>query len=159
MKLELRHCEIRFEEDESRLSPGRIVGVLGVYGERASDRPEMIMAGAFQFPDGGVVVNRQHERKSPIVRVHPRIDGNTVRVDQPLLDTVAGRDAATEIRGGLMTGLSVEMYVREERQSNGLREILSAYVPRAALVDSSSYLGATVEVRERLVTARRRVWL
>ena len=159
MKLELRWAEIRFEEDTTRQSPGRIVGVLGVYGERASDRPEMVMAGAFTFPDGGVVVNRQHERKSPIVRVHPRIDGNVVRVDQPLLDTTAGRDAAVEIRGGLMTGLSVEMYVKEERQRNGIREIISAYVPRAALVDSSSYLGATVEVRERLATARRRLWL
>ena len=58
-----------------------------------------------------------------------------------------------------MTGLSVEMYVREERQRNGIREIISAYVPRAALVDSASYLGSTVEVRERLATARRRVWL
>ena len=99
MKLELRWAEIRFEEDTTRQSPGRIVGVLGVYGERASDRPEMVMAGAFTFPDGGVVVNRQHERKSPIVRVHPRIDGNVVRVDQPLLDTTAGSDAATRNSG------------------------------------------------------------
>ena len=49
MKLELRWAEIRFEEDESRLSPGRIVGTLIQYETRASDRPEMVMAGAFKF--------------------------------------------------------------------------------------------------------------
>ena len=35
-------CKIEVREDESRLSPGRIVGTLITYGERASDRPELV---------------------------------------------------------------------------------------------------------------------
>ena len=41
---ELR-CAIEYREDESRQSPGRIVGVLIAYGERALDRAEKFEAG------------------------------------------------------------------------------------------------------------------
>ena len=41
--------EVRFEEDETRQSPGRIVGTLINYGEHAADRPEVIEPGAFYW--------------------------------------------------------------------------------------------------------------
>ena len=57
-------CAIELRADDSRESPGRIVGTLVTYGERASDRPELFEAGSLTWPDGGVVLNRQHTRTS-----------------------------------------------------------------------------------------------
>ena len=148
MKPEFRQCEIRFEEDSTRESPGLLTGVLVVYGVEAKDRKEVVDAGAFHFPPTGVVVNRQHERSAPIVRLQPETHGNEVTVSQPLLNTTAGRDAALEVRGGLLTGLSAEMYVEAQQYRNGIRHITKAYVPRAALVDGASHTGSKVEVRE-----------
>ena len=103
--------EIRFgieiRDDEQR-GPGRLSGRLIRYGERAKDRPELFEPGALRWPDGGVVLNRQHERRSPILRFTPVVEGNEVRIDAVLPDTTSGRDAAAEIRSGLFRGLSIE---------------------------------------------------
>ena len=40
MKDEIR-CSIEVREDEARLGPGRLVGTIMRYGERAADRPEL----------------------------------------------------------------------------------------------------------------------
>ena len=60
--------------------------------------------------------NRQHERrkKSPIMRVIPALVGDELRIDQALPDTQAGRDAAVEIRSGLMRGLSVSFQAQRQ---------------------------------------------
>ena len=42
-------CEIRFEEDASKLSPGRLTGTLLTYEQRAGDRPEVFAAGALHM--------------------------------------------------------------------------------------------------------------
>ena len=63
-------------------------------------------------------------------------------VSVPLPDTAAGRDAATEIRGGLMRGLSVEFRVVKQRYVQGIREIEAAILRGAGLVDSPSYGGS-----------------
>ena len=81
------------------------------YGKRASDRPELFETGSLKWPEDGIVLNRQHSRKSPIMRVIPTVEGDEVRIDQRLPDTQAGRDAAAEIRQGLFRGLSVEFVV------------------------------------------------
>ena len=39
-------CEVRFAEDPSRLSPGRLTGTLVTYEVRAKDRPELFARGA-----------------------------------------------------------------------------------------------------------------
>lgn len=158
MNAETITCEIRFKNDPSRTSPGRLTGTLLTYETRASDRPEMFARGSLFWPDNGLVVNRAHDRKSPVVRVVPFVDGDEVKIDTPLPDTQMGRDAATDIREGLLTGLSIEFYPREEGRRAGMREIRRAYIPRAGLVDDPSYTGSTVEVRHQ-VTARRRLWL
>ena len=86
---------------------GRLVGRILTYGERATDRPELFERGALSWPSDGVILNRQHARGAPIMRVLPTLVGDELRIDQPLPDTIAGRDAATEIRSGLLRGLSV----------------------------------------------------
>ena len=83
--------------------------------------------------------------------------GDQVVLDAPLPDTTAGRDAAAEIRSGLLPGLSVEFRATRERMAGGVRRIRSALLTGAGLVDSPSYSGSTVEVRQR--ERRRRLWL
>ena len=145
-------CAIEFRADDSRLTPGRLVGELLTYGKRALDRPEMFEVGAFHWDAGGVVLNRQHARTAPILRFTPIVDGDVVRIDVPLPDTTAGRDAAAEVRDGLMSSLSVEFKAEQEDRAGGLRVIRRARLTGAALVDEGSY-GGEVSVRERDASA------
>ena len=142
MKVEVR-------EDEARLGPGRLYGVVMVYNKRASDRPELFERGSLSWPESGIVLNRQHSRKSPIMRVTPTVEGNEVRIDAPLPDTSAGRDAAAEIRSGLFRGLSVEFKATAQNIVGGVRRITAAVLSGAAIVDSPSYAAASVEVRAK----------
>lgn len=151
--------EVRFERDDSRQSPGRLTGTLLTYEARAHDRPEMFTRGSLEWPEKGIVITRQHDRNAPIVRAVPFLVGDEVRIDVALPDTSAGRDAATDVREGLFTGLSVEFRSVKEGRRGGLREIRQAFAPRAGLVDSPSYSGSVVQVRERGEGGRRRVWL
>ena len=154
---ELR-CAIELRADESRQSPGRITGTLLTYGKRASDRPEVFADGALRWDDGGVILNEQHNRQAPILRFVPTVDGREVRIDAPLPDTQRGRDAATMIRNGTMTGLSVEFSADDEGMRGGVREVRKAKLLGAAVVDSPSYEGA-LEVRQRGQARRLARWL
>ena len=142
-------CKIEVREDESRLSPGRIVGTLITYGERASDRPELFEADSLSWPESGIILNRAHERTAPVMRVIPKVVGGSVVIDSALPDTSAGRDTATEIRQGLFTGLSIEFRSISQRFEGGLRKIAKAALSAAAIVDSPSYSGSAVEVRAK----------
>ena len=157
MSDELR-CSIEVREDETRQSPGRLTGVLLTYGERAGDRPETFEAGSLEWPEDGVVLRRQHNRQAPITRVVPEVRGREVVIDAPLPDTAAGRDAAREVRAGLLTGLSVEFRARLQAHAGGLRRIKRALLTGAGLVDDPSYLGSRVRVEARN-RRRRRLWL
>ena len=154
--IEQRFVEIRIVDDPDRLSPGRLQGVLLPYGERASDRPEVFEAGALHWPDDGILVREMHDRKRPIVRVVPEVRDNEVVIDTPLPDTTAGRDAAANVRGGVLRGLSVEFRAERQRFDNGLRRIARALLVGAGLVDEGAYAGAIVEVRDR--GGLRRYW-
>ena len=148
-------CAVELRADETRQGPGRLVGRIVRYGERALDRSELFEPGALSWPDDGVVLNRQHARGQPIMRVLPVRVGDELRIDQPLPDTLAGRDAATEIRAGLMRGLSVSFQAARQSFAGGVRRIQSAAMTAVGLVDSPSY-DAPVEVRQRREGARRR---
>ena len=147
---------IELRADESRQGPGRIVGQLMRYGEQAQDRRELFEKDSLEWPSDGVILNRQHQRGSPILRFTPTVDGNAVTLDAAIPDTVAGRDCATEIRAGLLRGLSIEFRALKERVSGGVRRIQKAVLTGAGLVDSPSYATSAVELRRGL---RRRVWL
>ena len=142
--------EVRFTADETRESPGRLVGTLLTYGELSRDRPERFLQDSLAWETEGIIINEQHNRQAAIMRVHPIIDGDTLRIDEPLPNTTRGRDAAVNIRGGLWTGLSIEFAKRGVVASynNGVREIRSARLVGAGLVDTASYTGSTVEIRE-----------
>ncbi len=151
---------VEYRADESRTGPGRLYGVLLNYGERAGDgRRERFAPGALEWPDDGIVLRRQHARAAPIMRVRPEVRGDSIVIDAALPDTAAGRDAAAEVRDGLLRGLSVEFVSRRARYTAGVREIVSAALTGAGLVDSPSYRGSTVEVRGRRDGWGSSLWL
>ena len=156
MKDEIR-CAVEFREDTDRTGPGRLVGTVLTYGQRAKDRAEVFEKDSLSWPSDGVVLNRQHARGAPIMRVIPEVRGDAIVIDQPLPDTTAGRDAATEIRSGLLTGLSVSFQADRQSFTAGVRRIAAAAMTAVGLVDSPSY-DAPVEVRQRR-DERRRTWL
>ena len=152
-------CAVECRQDETRSGPGRLVGRILKYGERAIDRPELFERGSLTWPADGVVLTRQHARAAPIMRVQPTLIGDELRIDQALPDTVAGSDAATEIRSGLLRGLSVSFQAQRQAFEGGVRLIQSAAMTAVGLVDSPSY-DAPVEVRARGHERRhRRAWL
>ena len=150
--------EIRFEFEvrESESSPGQIVGTILTYGERARDRAELFEPGALTWPDEGIVLNRQHRRDAPIMRIVPEVRGSAIVVDAPLPDTTAGRDAATEIRAKLFRGLSVEFRAIRQSYVDGIRRIQEAALGAVGLVDSPSYPNSLAEVHR---SRRVRLWL
>ena len=153
--------EIRQLDDPSRESPGRIYGVLLRYEEKARDRNEVFSRGALTWPEEGILINEQHNRQAPILRAVPYLDGDSVMIDAPVPNTTRGRDAVTNIREGVWTGLSVEFHSRSEGRRGNLRVIKDAYIGAAALVDSGAYSGSKVEVRAKTDVQRRiaRLWL
>ena len=142
-------CRVELREDADRRSPGRITGTLLTYNERARDRLETFVAGSLSWASEGVVLRRQHNRSEPILRFLPEVREGAVIIDTALPDTVAGRSAAVEIRGGLFKGLSVEFVPSQERNRGGVREIVAAELVGAGLVDSPSYSGSSVAVRRQ----------
>ena len=161
MELETLVIPIEIRQDESRQSPGRLVGTLLTYETRAGDRREIFTAGALHWPEDGFNVNVQHNRQAAVVRVVPFLDAGAVKIDAPLPNTTAGRDAAENVRTGVYTGLSVEFRAELERRDAGLRRIDRGLLAGAALVDVPSYTDSLVEVREKNGESSRSVlsWL
>ena len=149
---------IEIRQDDSRQSPGRIVGTMLTYGRKARDRAELFESGALSWPDDGIILNRQHERGKPIMRIVPEVREGAVVIDAPLPDTQAGRDAATEIRDGLFRGLSIEFRAIRQQYIGGIRRIAKAALSGVAMVDSGSY-DTTVEVRAGLKPGGMIGWL
>ena len=151
-------CSVELRADDSLASPGRLTGVLMRYGERASGgRSEVFEPDSLSWPDAGIVLDRQHNDREPIMRVVPELRDGAVVIDTPLPDTAAGRNAASEVRAGLMIGLSVKFRARRQRYAGGVRRIADALLVGAGLVHNPEYSGSAVEVRER--GRRRRLWL
>ena len=158
MNTEIR-CAVELREDADRGGPGRLSGVLMRYGDAGQHGGEVFRSGALSWPQGGVVLNEQHNRQAPIVRFVPTIDGDEVRIDVDLPDTQRGRDAAVMVRNGTMRGVSVEFRAQRQRFAGGRREIDAALLVRAGLVDDPSYGDSTVEVRSDAGEPLPRVWL
>ena len=143
--------EVRFSADPTRESPGRSTGTLLTYSERAADRPELFLPGALKWPADGVNINVQHQRGSPIVRVHPFAEDGAVKIDAMLPNTTAGRGVRQHgVKSGVLTGLSVEIDRPsvDARYVNGTREVRSAHLSGIGLVDLGSYRGSVVSVRQ-----------
>ena len=60
------------------------------------------MAGSLYFPENGILIDEQHNRSAPILRVKPVLEGRTLTVSGRLPDTQRGRDAGTNIKEGVL---------------------------------------------------------
>ena len=150
-------ANIELADDGTREGPGRVTGVLLVYGERASDRPMIFAENALSWEGGGVVLNLQHDRTKHLARFAPTPDGARLMVDVRLPDTAAARDAVTLIKAGVLTGLSAEVVPEAEDSVNGVRRVTKGRLIGAALVDGASFQSSTVSVHARQ-GQRRRIW-
>ena len=152
------HAAVELHADPG--GPGRLTGCIATYGETSRDaRRHVFEAGSLKWDSSGVVLNRQHTRGAPITRITPMADGDRIVIDHVLPDTAAGRDAAAEIRSGLMTGLSAEVRVGRDQHDAGRRLILEAELVGVGLVDRAAFESTGVSVHERQPAQRRRIWL
>ena len=156
MNTEIRYCDIEWREADDRMGPGTLSGLLLPYETRALDRPEKFRAGSLTWPDRGIVLREQHNRQAPIIRFVPEERADGLHVSIPLPDTMRGRDAATSVRNGTLTGMSVEFVAKQETRESGLRVITDGLLTGAGLVDDASY---PTEVQVRDKQTRRRLWL
>ena len=85
------------------------------------------------------------------MRVQPVLSGKTLSVSGRIPDTTRGRDAATNIREGVLTGLSVTFHAEREERRGGVRKILRAFCPTSWPSRFwKSYSEALVEVRSKV---------
>ena len=146
-------CEIRIAQEADKLP--RLVGTLLPFGVQAQDRAELFERGSLSWAEGGIILNRQHQRGSPILRFTPVEVEGRLTVDAPIPDTTAGRDALAELTGPqpLFKGISVEFRAVRQTIVGGVRRITEGILTGAGLVDSPSYSQATVEARARAEAA------
>ena len=141
--------EIRAAEDGN---PPQLFGVMVTEGRAASGgRAELFTPGSVEWPADGVGILLAH-RAAPETRAaaERQPDGRITLTGEA---TPAIREA---VEGGRQY-MSVEFHSLAERTTKGgVREILRAYVPDAALVDRPEYDTTAAEVRTR---RRRRLWL
>ena len=142
-------CSIKIE-DRAEGQP-RLVGTLMSYGERARDRAETFLPGSLKWDESGIILNRQHSRKNPILKFTPTESEGRVLIDVELPSTVAGLDALAEVRSGLFGSLSIEFKSIKESFVGGCRRISEALLTGAALCDAGAYSGSVVEARELAV--------
>ena len=151
-RLVLGAAEIRAAEDGTP----RFRGVMLQEGRAATGgRREVFAPGSAEWPSGGVGILLAH-RETPAMRAAAsrESDGRII---------VEG-DAIPEIREAVEGGrkyMSVEFHALQERTTKGgVREILRAFIPDAALVDAPEYDSTSAEVREaRGEHWRRLPWL
>ena len=134
-------AEIRAASDGPHL-----YGVMIQEGRAASGgRREVFTPGSVEWPSGGVGILTDH-RQAPEVRALPvRQSDGRITVRTP---------ATPAIREAVEAGrrfMSVEFHSLAERTTKGgVREVLRAFVPDAALVTEPEYDTTAAEVRARL---------
>ncbi|MYC99170.1 MAG: hypothetical protein F4X13_07865 [Gammaproteobacteria bacterium] len=130
----------------------RLRGVMLQEGRAASGgRREVFAPGSVDWPSNGVGILTEH-RGAVEVRSQPVRQGD----GRIMVEAEATPAIRAAVEGGKRY-MSVEFMAIEERTTQGgVREILSAFVPRAALVDRPEYDSTSAEVRSK---RRRRVWL
>lgn len=153
MAIEQRRVPIELRESPDRLSPGVVSGRLVTFGEWADIGGlfrERINAGGIS-PASRVVANVQHVRSRPLAATGPEGGLNLSVTDAGidaairLPDTADGRDTATLIREGVLTGLSVEMQVGVDRWHGNDRTVHEASFDRIGIVDTPAYPGSVLE--------------
>ena len=142
--------EVEIREGRPGYEPS-LRGTMLTEGRAASGgRAEVFVPGSVEWPSEGVAILTEH-------RGTVEVRGQVVRQrDGKLTLTARATDAIKQAVAAGRKWMSVEFRALEERTTKGgVREVLRAFVPAAALVSSPEYDSTSAEVRSK----RRRVWL
>ena len=149
---EFRYGALEFRETEGGV--GVVTGTIIRYGDRATFPwgTEEFKAGAFGILDGAVFkANRMHQRWQPLGRTGRNLvitdTPEAMRAELTLPDTTYGRDVATEIRDGLLTGMSLEFRATKDDVVGTHRVIETARMGGFGVVDDPAYPGSGAEMR------------
>ena len=148
---------------ECRAADGRLSGVVMRYGSPGvgPDGPEVFTPGAFGAIPDAVPLNLQHDG-SLMLDAAAELRDSTEAL---MLESRATPEGVRRlVKRGALTGLSVEFRCVEERQVDGVREIVRADLLGVGLVDVGAYRDSVVEARALIepvepVPELRRVWL
>ena len=142
---------------DSAGGPGIIHGPLMVYGDVAKvyGIEEDVLAGAFGDLTGQTILaNRMHVRAQALGntgngRVVVRDSAEMLYVELTLPDTTLGRDTATEVADGVLTGFSPEMLPGKFEQRAGRVTHTRLFLRAFGVVDIPAYRlsKAAVELR------------
>ena len=145
--METLNCPVEVRESET--GP-MLHGVLIQEGRAASVRLEVFAPLSLVWSATGIALRAAHLAGEDSRAVPTREPNGEIRIAAP---------ASAALVAAFNEGrkfLSIEFYsLKETKSAAGLREILSAFLPGAALVESPEYVQARVEVRSK----QRRVWL
>ena len=163
--MERLFCELRAES-------GRLLTGIGVrYGDVANIGGvfrERFTAGAFgDVASLDVMLNRQHERGTPLARTGggglTLTDGpDALRFSAVLPETRDATDTLELVRGKILRGASIEFRAVAERMVGGVRTIDRAAIAAISVVDRAAYPDSVIEARMALAkpaAPRRRIWL
>lgn len=146
----MNHTEIRYSK--VAVQGNRLTGRVMTYGEEATGAPgpEMFLPGSFIWDD--VILNRQHERLTPLARTNGgglelRDTDVALEMYATLADTASAKDTLALVKSRVLRGLSVEFRALSETLSNGVRVIEKAELRGIGVVDSPAYAGSLVEAR------------
>ena len=130
-------------------------GVLLTEGRAASGgRAEVFAPGSVQWPSGGVGIAVGHDGDSETVAHPVRASNGEIRVTARLTEKLR---QAVEAGARFM---SVEFHALDERRTPaGVREVLSALVPRAVLTGNPEYDTTAAEIRNQTDDERYLRWL
>ena len=123
---------------------GRLHGVLLTEGRASSDRRELFLMGAVEWPATGVRIRAKHLQDAGSVLAYPVREGAEIRVNV---------NPSVELREAVQSGkrfMSVEFRaLTETTTDSGIREIARALLVGAAVVREPSYQQTAAEIRER----------
>lgn len=147
MKLERRAVfEVRSE--------GRTIsGPVLKYGDVSPSHRERFADGSIEIdPDRQYFFERGHRSERILAYtgggLELRAEDDGLFLDAELPRIAVCDKALEDVKAGVLTGLSVEFFAREERQEAGLRVVERAEVISVALVKYPSYQKSTAEVRD-----------
>jgi len=135
---------------ELRATAGRTLrGVVVRYGEIATDRPERFAPFAFDPLPAAVPVNVQHREAMIVTRDVDLHDGpEALRMAARVPTGNQGDAVLGMVESGMLTGLSSEFVPLVDPRIGGVRVVQRALLAGVGVVDSPSYKGSTVEVRQ-----------
>ena len=140
---------------ELRLLGRRLEGVAIRYNQRATDRPELFLPGAFAPVPLTVPLSLQHD---PALQLGAAYLVDAAAELRMAAELPQGSGVVDLVQRRVLRGLSIEFRALQEDRVAGTRRILKAALEGLAVVDAGSY-ETELEARQRQRQRRRRVYL